>query len=89
MIVCTVIGNVQATVAVNEGQVAVAIESANMSRTDSDEVTVITIVNRCRGITINRRGVGVCTDFISTFCRITSCKHGIMNDDTVIVVVGL
>ena len=89
VIVRTIVGNVQSTIAVNLGQVTVTIESAYMACTDGDEVTVIDVVNGGCSITIYRRGIGVCIFFVGTFCRgISSGKHSIMDNDTVIIGIG-
>ena len=59
MVVGAVVGDVQTTVAVYEGQVTVAVESADMSCTDADEVAVIAIVDGGRGIAIHGGSIGV------------------------------
>ena len=51
MIVRTVVGDVQTSVAVNQCQVTITIETTDMSGTDGDEVTVITVVDGCCSVT--------------------------------------
>ena len=45
IIVGAVVGDVQASVAVDERQVAIAIEAAGVACTQGDEVTVVDVVN--------------------------------------------
>ena len=59
VVIGTVIGDVQLTVAVHEGQVTLAIDATGMAGTNGNEVTVIHIVNGGCGIAIHRGGVGI------------------------------
>ena len=79
VVVCTVVGDVQTTVAVDEGQVTIAIQTADMSRTHGNQVAVVGIVEGGRGIAEHRGGVGI--DRGRTRCRVTAGKHGVMDDD--------
>ena len=58
IIVGAVVGNVQFAVAIDECQVSIAVQATGMTCADSDEVTVIYIVDRRSGIAIYRCGIG-------------------------------
>ena len=58
VVVGTVVGHVQFAVAVNEGQVTVAIESADTSCTKGDEVAVMDIIDGGCGIAEDGVDVG-------------------------------
>ena len=51
-----------------------------MTCTNSNQVAMINIMDRCRGIAKHSRGIGI--DLSRTGRRITSGKHGIMDDNT-------
>ena len=75
----TVVGDVQATITIHEGQVAIAIETTGMTRTYGDKVTVIDIVDGGSCITVHEFGIGT---HASTRRSIATGKHGIVNNDT-------
>ena len=79
--VSAVVGDVQTTIAIDKGQVTIAVKTTRMTRTHRDEVAVIDIVDRCRGITIQRGGIGI--HLVTTRRHVTTGKDGIMNDDTI------
>ena len=57
VVVGTVVGDVQFSVAVNERHVAVAIKAAGMSCTDSNEVTVVNVIDGGCGVAVDGGGV--------------------------------
>ena len=61
VVVGAVVGDVQLAVAVDQRQVAIAVETTGMSRTDGDEVTVVDVVDGGSGITEHRGDVGIHT----------------------------
>ena len=83
IVVSAIVGDVQASVAVDEGQVSVAVKTARMTRTECDEVAVVDVVYGGRGVAEHRGGVGV--DGSRTCRRVTACEHGIVDDDSVII----
>ena len=85
IVVGTIVGDVQFPIAIDQRQVAVAIETAGVTCTQGDKVAMIHIVDGGRGITKYRRGVGMGCGQRRTCRRITSGKHGIVNDDAGIV----
>ena len=85
IVVGTIVGDVQLTVAIDQRQVAVTIETASVSCTQGDEVAMIHIVDGCRGITKHGWGVGMGCGQRRTRRRITTGKHGIVDDDAGIV----
>ena len=83
IVVGTVVGDVQTTVAVHERKVAIAIEAAGVARAYGDEVAVVHVVDGSRGVAIDGCGVG--KHIGGTRRHVTSCKHGIVDDDAVVV----
>ena len=83
IVVGAVVGDVQTSVAVDEGQVTIAVETAGMACTQGDEVAVVDVVNRGRGVAKHRSGVGI--DSGRTRRRVTAGKHGIVDDDALVV----
>ena len=77
IVVGTVVGDVQFTIAVDEGQVAVTIETTGISCSDGDEVTVIYIMDRSRGIAKNRGGISI--QRTTTGCDVTTCEYSIVD----------
>ena len=59
VVIGAVIRDVQSAITIYEGQVSVTIESTRMGCSYRDEVTVIDIVDRGRGITEHRGCVGI------------------------------
>ena len=80
LIVGTVVGDIQLAVAIYEGQVTIAIQATGMTCSDSNEVTVINIMDRCRSVTINRLIVGILRT--TTSRNITTGKDSIVDNDT-------
>ena len=83
IVVGAVVGDVQLTVTINESQVAITIQATGMTSTDSNQVTVIDIVDRSGGITINSSSIG--KQRTTTRSDVTSGKDGIMDDDTKVI----
>ena len=81
IVIGTVVGDVQLTVAIDEGQVTIAIETAGMPRTNGDEVAVIGIVDRSCGVAIDCRSIGKQRG--TTLNDVTTGKDGIVDDDTI------
>ena len=59
VVVRTIVGNVQLTITTHHRQVATAVQSACMLCTHGDEVVMIDVVERSRGITEHRYSVVV------------------------------
>ena len=59
LIVGTVVGDIQLTVAIYEGQVTITIQTTGMTCSDGDEVTVVGIMDRSRSITKYGLVVGI------------------------------
>ena len=78
-----VVGDVQLSVAIDKRQVAVAIQTADTTTTNGDEVAVIDIVDGSCGIAEHRGGVGI--DFGGTRGSVTAGEHSIVDDDAFLV----
>ena len=78
VVVGAVVGDVQAAIAVDQRQVAVAIETAYMVRSQGDEVAVVDVVDGGGGIAIDGDGVGIDDRALH---RVTTGKHGVVDDD--------
>ena len=76
----TIVADGQFAEAIDEGEVAVAIETADMLRTDGDEVAVIDVAQGCRDIAED--GVGVDEYLVTTHRHVTAGKDGIVDVDT-------
>ena len=87
VVVGAIISDVEASIAIDEGQVTIAIESACLTTTDADEVTVVDVVHGSRSIAEYRGGIGVSLG--RTRRRVTTGKHSIHDDDTIVVGVRL
>ena len=85
--VCSIVGDVQLTVAIHHREVATAIQTTRMLRTDGDEVAVIHVIERCCRVTEDRRSIGI--GLVTVRRYVTACKHSIMNNDTTFRVVGI
>ena len=83
VVVGTIVCDVQLTVAINQRQVTIAIETTRMTGTQRDKVTVIDIIDRGGGIAVYRVDVGSRRN--GTELCVTTGKHGIMDDDTRLV----
>ena len=59
VIVRAVVGDVQSAIAVHEGQVAVAVQTARTSCAQGNQVAVVSVVDRSRGVAEHRGGVGI------------------------------
>ena len=59
IIISTVVGDIQATIAVHESQVTIAVQTAHTSCAQGNQITMIDIVYRCRSITEHRSGVSI------------------------------
>ena len=59
IVVRTVVGNVQTTIAIHKGQVTIAIKTTGMTSTQRNEVAMIDIVDRRCGIAEYRCSVGI------------------------------
>ena len=87
VVVRAVVGDVQLAVAIDQRQVAVAIQTTDASTTDGDEVAVIDIVDGGGGVAEDGGGVGI--HLGRTGRGVTTGEHGIVNDDTFLVDIGL
>ena len=85
IIVCSVVGDVQTTIAVHEGQVTVSVQATDTTGTQCDEVEVINIIDRSRGITEYRGTVSEGGFIGRTLGSITTGKYGIVDDDALLV----
>ena len=83
VVVGAVVGDVQLTVAVDQCQVSITIETACVPGSQRNHVTVEDIVDRGRGITKHRGGVGVGRQRAGR-C-ITTGKDSIMDNDTSLI----
>ena len=80
IIVGTIVGDIQSTITIHEGQVTVTIKTTHMVGAQSDEVTVVDIMDRGSSITEDRGGIG---KYLIRTCRgVTTGKDSIMNGDT-------
>ena len=86
VVVGAVVRDVQLTIAVNQREVAAAIQSTDMFGTDSDEITAINIAQGSCGVAEDGDGVGIY--LVTTHSHITAGKHGIANDDTAVIECG-
>ena len=77
ILVCTVVGDVQLAVSVNEGQVTIAIQTTRMSGTNGNQVAVVDIMDSSGGITEYSLGIGI--HITTTTGDITSRKDGVMD----------
>ena len=59
IVVSTIVGNVQSTIAVNEGKVTVAVQTTRTSCTQGNQVAVIYIVDGCRSVAEHRSGISI------------------------------
>ena len=80
IVVGAIVCDVQTTVAINEGEVAIAVETAGVTRTQGDEVAVIDVVDGGRGIA--EHGIGVGIDLVTTRRHISTSKHSVVDNDT-------
>ena len=83
VVVGTVVGDIQLAVAIDEGQVTIAVETADVNGTDGDEVTVVNIVDGGGGVA--KHGLGVNIQLTTTY-NITACKDSIVDNDTTLLV---
>ena len=83
IVVGAVVRDVELSVAVNQREVATAIQSTDMLRSYGNQVTSVDIAQRCRHITEDGHRVGI--NLITTHCHITTCKHCVADNDAVIV----
>ena len=59
VVVCAVVGDVQLAVAIDQRQVAIAIQTTDTTTADGDEVAVIDIVDGGGGVAEDGGGVGI------------------------------
>ena len=59
IVVGTIVRDVQLTIAITLRQVTTTIQATGMFRTNGDKVTVITVIERCRGITKHRGSIRI------------------------------
>ena len=60
VVVCSVTGDIQLTIAIDQRQVTITIKTTGMTGTQRDHVTMIDIVDRGSSITIYRHSIGTC-----------------------------
>ena len=75
--VSTVVGNVQFSVAIDEGQVAVAVDTADVLAADADEVEAVDVAHGCRGIAEHCGSIGIHT--VATCRHVAAGKHGVID----------
>ena len=80
IVVGAVVGDVQLTIAVDECQVTVAIDTTHMLGTNRDEVAVEDVDHIGRHIAVHGLLVGI--DAGIAYRHVTTGKDGIMDDDT-------
>ena len=83
IVVGTIVGDVQLTIAVNQRQVTIAIQTTSVIGTQRDEVAVIDIIDGSSSIAKHRRCIGIGSR--RTCRRVTTGKHRIMDNDTEII----
>ena len=59
IVVGTIVRDIQLTIAITLGKVSTTIEATGMFRTNGDKVTMITVIERGRGITKDCRSIGI------------------------------
>ena len=59
IVVGTIVRDIQLTIAITLGKVSTTIQATGMFRTNGDKVTMITVIERCRGITKHCRSIGI------------------------------
>ena len=83
VVVGAVVGDVQSAVSVDEGQVAVAVESAGVLGAYGDEVTVVEVAHGCDGVAEHRLSVDV--HLIAARRGVAAGEDGVVYDDAVVV----
>ena len=83
VVVGAVVGNVQLAVAVDQRQVAAAIESAHMLGTHGDEVAPVDVAQSGRHVAEHGHGVGI--NLIRAHVHIASAEDGVADDDALVV----
>ena len=78
VVVGAVVGDIQLAVAVDKGQVAVAVQTAGVARADGDEVAVVGIVDGGGGIAEDSIGVG---KHLTAHANISAGEDGIADED--------
>ena len=79
IVVCAVVSYIEFTEAIDEGKVAIAIESSGMPCAESDKVSMIDILNGSCGISEDGGGVGI--DRCGARGSVASGEDSIMYDD--------
>ena len=83
IVIRTVIGEVQLTVSIHEGEVTITIESAFVLATNLYKVFVIQIHHRCCNVSKYRYRIGIYD--IATRAYVTTSKDGITDGDSLLV----
>ena len=83
VVVGAVVGHVQLAVAVDERQVAAAVESAGVLGADGDEVAAVDVAHGGRHVAEDGDGVGI--DLIGAFVDIAAGEDGIADGDAPVV----
>ena len=86
VVVGAVVGDVQLTIAVYHTQVTTTIETTGMLGSDSDEITVVDIIECRGGIAVDGRGIGV--GLFTVRGHVSTGKHGIADIDTALFLTG-
>ena len=79
VVVGSVVGNVQLTVAVDDGKVATAVETAGVLGSDGDKVAVVDVAQRCRDVAEHGGGIGI--DLVGTDGHVAAGKDGVVYYD--------
>ena len=87
MEVGTIVGNIQLTIAIDQRQVTITVQSTYTTSTDRDEVTVIDIVDRSCSITEYSRSIS--KNLGRTGRGVTTGKYSVVDNDTFLVDIRL
>ena len=79
IIVGAIVRNVQTTIAVDQGEVTIAVETTDMMGAQGDKVAVVDVMDGGGGVAIDGDGVGIDN---RALYRVTTGKHSVMDDDT-------
>ena len=87
VVISTIVGDVQFTIAIDQRQVTITVQSTYTTSTDRDEVTVIDIVDRSCSITEYSRSIS--KNLGRTGRCVTTGKYSVVDNDTFLVDIRL
>ena len=87
VVVGAVVGDVQLTVALHQREVATAIDAAGVLGAYGDEVAVIDVVERRRGVAVYGGGVGILR--IAVRRHVAAAEDGVVDGDAALGAVGI